>query len=444
MSEDSRPANVPAYYFESEKRWLLESVVVGGGGAGELVDILVEEGKIVRVEANIGGVGEVGLIAGQGRRVTPGKINMFGEQLEGEGEVGGVTLTMEQISANPGELELKLADKQSQSAKTNFGVALSVTDIQDLHSPEVEDAVRRGGVGLLSVRLTGLDNKQILATFKRIASLGCLAQVWLDRSSVSGDLRRVGVTEICLEELEESEVRRVVTLARQVRLRLCIGQISSLPALNVIKHFSKAGWQVYAGITDSLLAQVKDDKDLEDVIISLQPSSSVKMSSINPAKLLGLHPGKGSLEPGAEADLVIWNEDFSPDVVMLQGQVVQAAGQLNPHHLGVFRPLETLRPTQQAEDVKRVERKEDVQRKEEMNRPVKIEPSLVSDVNQVPGIFQRRVSAFGIRNQQDSTFNLTQPDSKEQDQPHSLTLTGSKRASVKVQAPPGGLSSGFW
>ena len=82
-----------------------------------------------------------------------------------------------------------------------------------------------------------------------------------------------------------------------------------------------------------------------------------------------------------------------------------------------------------------------------MNRPVKIEPSLVSvnDVNQIPGIFQRRVSAFGIRNQQDSTFNLTQPDcrtSRDREQPHSLT--GSRRASVKVQAPPGGLSSGFW
>ena len=93
--------------------------------------------------------------------------------------------------------------------------------------------------------------------------------------------------------------------------------------------------------------------------------------------------------------------------------------------------------------MKRVERKEDIQRKEEKNRPVKIEPNLASEVNQVPGIFQRKVSAFGIRNQQDSTFNLTQPDSaREQDQPHSLT--GSRRASVKVAAPPGGLSSGFW
>ena len=446
MSEDNTPANDPVDYFEgSEKRWLLQSVALG---SGELVDILVEEGKIVKVEANIGAVGEVGLIAGRGRRVTPGKINMFGDQLEGEGEVEveveveGVTLTMEQLPVTTGELQQKLADRQSQSARTNFGVALSLTDVQDLHSPEGEEAVSRGGVRLVSLWLNKLDNKQILAAFKRLASLGCLAQVWLDRSTVSGHLRRAGVTEICLEELEETEVRRVVTLARQVRLPLCVAQISSVSALNVIKQFSKAGCQVYAGVTDSLLAQVKENQELEDIIISLHPSSSIKMSATNPAKLLGLHPGKGSLEPGAEADLVIWSEDLSPDVVLLQGQVVQAAGQLSPRHHGVFRHLQTVRPSQEAGDVKRVERKEDIQRKEEMIRPVKIEPSLVSDVNQVPGIFQRRVSAFGIRNQQDSTFNLTQPDSREQEQPHSLT--GSRRASVKVHAPPGGLSSGFW
>ena len=84
MTEDGRPANDPADYFRSEKSWLLQSVAVGGGeDSGELVDILVEEGKIVRVEANIGVGGEVGLIAGEGRRVTPGRISM---ERTGEGE----------------------------------------------------------------------------------------------------------------------------------------------------------------------------------------------------------------------------------------------------------------------------------------------------------------------------------------------------------------------
>ena len=100
--------------------------------------------------------------------------------------------------------------------------------------------------------------------------------------------------------------------------------------------------------------------------------------------------------------------------------------------------------------------------------------------SQVPRMFQRRVSAFGVRNQQDSTFSLTSDTPEEFEDPetrhHSLTgcrrasvhqqqgsdqseasvrapgqsearvqsLTGSRRASVRVHAPPGGLSSGFW
>ena len=125
---------------------------------------------------------------------------------------------------------------------------------------------------------------------------------------------------------------------------------------------------------------------------------------------------------------------------------------------------------------------------------------------QVPRMFQRRVSAFGVRNQQDSTFSLTseagedtelqfqsltgsrrasahqqpgfrqpdqseaqyqsltgtrrasvsqQPDQSEagrssanqhrdQSEAQYQSLTGSRRASVRVHAPPGGISSGFW
>ena len=444
MTEDGRPANDPADYFRSEKSWLLQSVAVGGGeDSGELVDILVEEGKIVRVEANIGVGGEVGLIAGEGRRVTPGRISME-RAGEGEGEEG-VTLMMEQLAASTADLQQKVAEKQSQTASTDFGLAVKVADIQDLHSGELEEAVSSGGLGLVSLSLTRLDNRQLLATFKRLAALGCAAQVWLDRVSVLGELRRAGLSPGCGEEgeLEETEVRRVLTLARQVRLRLCIEQVNSLPALNLVKHFSQIGSQVFARPTESLLAQLREDQAVEaveDVIISLHPSSSVKMSSTNPARFLGLHPRKGHLQPGADADLVIWGPDLSPALVMLAGQVVQAGGQPSPRQHGAFLPLPTIRPA--LGDVRRVERKEDLQRKEEKKETVKFEPSLVSEVQQVPGMFQRRVSAFGIRNQQDSTFNLTQPDCREQEQPHSLT--GSRRASVKVQAPPGGLSSGFW
>jgi len=39
----------------------------------------------------------------------------------------------------------------------------------------------------------------------------------------------------------------------------------------------------------------------------LSPNRFVDLVSTTPAKLFGLYPRKGSLQPGADADLVIWD-----------------------------------------------------------------------------------------------------------------------------------------
>jgi N-acetylglucosamine-6-phosphate deacetylase len=44
------------------------------------------------------------------------------------------------------------------------------------------------------------------------------------------------------------------------------------------------------------------------------------MTSLNPARLLKLDARKGSLEAGKDADLAIFNPDFSPWRVMIAGQ----------------------------------------------------------------------------------------------------------------------------
>lgn len=45
------------------------------------------------------------------------------------------------------------------------------------------------------------------------------------------------------------------------------------------------------------------------------------MGTCNPARLLGL-ARKGTLAPGADADLVLWNEDLTPDKTWCQGELV--------------------------------------------------------------------------------------------------------------------------
>jgi dihydropyrimidinase len=41
----------------------------------------------------------------------------------------------------------------------------------------------------------------------------------------------------------------------------------------------------------------------------LSPTRFVEVMSTNPAKIFGLYPQKGNLNPGSDADIVIWNPE---------------------------------------------------------------------------------------------------------------------------------------
>lgn len=54
-------------------------------------------------------------------------------------------------------------------------------------------------------------------------------------------------------------------------------------------------------------------------VVGIPLPEAIRMTSLNPARLLGLGNRKGSLEAGKEADLVIFNPDFSAWRVMIAG-----------------------------------------------------------------------------------------------------------------------------
>jgi N-acetylglucosamine-6-phosphate deacetylase len=55
------------------------------------------------------------------------------------------------------------------------------------------------------------------------------------------------------------------------------------------------------------------------------PSEQIwAMGTANPARLLGL-PGKGVIAPGADADVVVWNDDFTPAHTWVAGELVFGA-----------------------------------------------------------------------------------------------------------------------
>jgi len=47
---------------------------------------------------------------------------------------------------------------------------------------------------------------------------------------------------------------------------------------------------------------------------------AVRMASLTPARVIGVHDRKGSLAPGKDADVVIFDDDFTPWRVFIAGR----------------------------------------------------------------------------------------------------------------------------
>jgi N-acetylglucosamine-6-phosphate deacetylase len=57
-------------------------------------------------------------------------------------------------------------------------------------------------------------------------------------------------------------------------------------------------------------------------VVGIPPVEAVRMTTLTPARIIGMDGDRGSLEPGKRADLVVFDDAFAPQRVMLGGEWV--------------------------------------------------------------------------------------------------------------------------
>ena len=252
--------------------------VVNSDGAN-IVDVLVEDGKITTVGDEIEIPENATVIDASGKIVIPGGIDPnthFHQAVDGKGDLvddfesgthaalaGGTTMVVDLVIP---EKEGSLLDafqtwREAADEKSccDYSLCVGITSVTDQTLDEMETLSKEHGVTMFKVFMSYkdvamIDTKEMMQVFKKAKELGCVVYVHAE----SGDM----ISENCKnmiaqgvtgpeghlmaqsEEVEEEAVRRACVLAKLAGAPIVISNPTSAAAIEVIKEFKEKGASV--------------------------------------------------------------------------------------------------------------------------------------------------------------------------------------------------------
>lgn len=268
----------------------------------------------------------------------------------------------------------------------------------------------------------------------------------------------------------------------ELQAALAAGQLDAVSSQNCVYASKYAGRDDFSKIPEGLNGIEERMSVVYTSCVAagqLDLKRFVEVTSTAPARYLNLYPRKGCIAEGSDADIVIWNPLHTHTVshrshqsqagfnvlegaelvggaefVLTGGRIAVAEFQINAIpgsgrlvSAPAFPPAyERIRDKDRAVRLVPVERKDVPQEETKPAEPDTFGMTTPRGyfqgqvLNKDLGIFQRPLSAHGVRNQQDSTFSLTGPHREREIQ----SARGRPNTAVKINAPPGGRSDSFW
>jgi len=381
--------------------------------------------------------------------------------------LGGITTVVDVLSNKDVDaLKDDCTSLQDSKLYTNLAVKLMVDDIGTFDQENIEMLVKEQGINTYILRPEQIfteDDEDLLDLMKGLKKHGCMLNVDTDLGTWNS---QVSAPE---EDLQEIALMKICTLALQVDIPVCFLKVDNNLTADLIAKYREKGLKAYGEVSttaenmrhintdqDNLLvssarpvcksSEVEDEGDLEDWLSLVynelvraekaDVSKFVELTSASAAKLLNLYPQKGCIAESSDADIVILNPMLSQTVslpsskkykitaeselfgtaeyVLVDGNLVVSDCQLRSiNNCGQFvslQPLQATEARQVRKPLQRLDRPGDDNRstKEEMQRGWDRRKCISQGeiFDKELGIYQRPLSAHGVRNQQDSTFTV--------------------------------------
>src|SRR6266540_3140223 len=241
---------------------------------------------------------------------------------------GGTTTCVDFAVQDFGEPLRKGLDRwfeKGQKAQTDFGLHMIVREVNDGTLQEMDDLVNEGITSFkLFMAYPGVfmnDDASIFRAMQRAADSGALIMMHAENGGPIDVLVKQLLAEGKTDPkyhgqsrpaaMEGEAVHRAFKLAELAGAPAYIVHLSSRDALNAVREARGRGLPAYAETCPQYLYLSADDmgrpgfEGAHDGRISL--SRFVELVATAPAKMFGLYPRKGTIAPGSDADIVVFD-----------------------------------------------------------------------------------------------------------------------------------------